>query len=175
MQLHPCEARLPRDDCSADETIHDAGDVSRLERHWSAELFSWESHRDGRWRLGPAIDAARCLTAGVTDLHPKAGAVRARRLRPAAQRRHRELIRRSVDDHVAGALEVASIDRHVARDQEPRSTRGPDFVQTDEAVAGAPRDVREPFGHGGFGEPIRDSFAARKHQRLSQRGMRRHR
>ena len=154
MDLHAGETGLPRGDGGVGKTRDKIVDFNAGERMRHAELPARQRQRHRRGRTRMRIDVLLGLAAGVADLHPGLGVASSGSSRPARPRGLALVAQRPIDDDIARPLQMAAINLHIARDQQPATAIGPAPIQGFMGGIGQAIAKRQPFRHRRFGDAV---------------------
>ena len=172
VDLHAGEARRLGRLRRHAEMLNEVGDLRLGQGDRIAELLAGEGDGGGRRRLGVRIDRDRRLAPGVADLHPDMPAAALARRGHAGEGGQCLCVRRAIDDHIAGTLQMKAVDLHIAGDQEAGSPVRPEAVEPLQFRRRTALHVRQPLRHRGLGEAVRQHGPARQDERIGQAGHR---
>jgi hypothetical protein len=108
------------------------------------------------------IDVLLGLAPRVADLHPGLGVASSGRRRPARPRRLALVGQRPIDNHIARPFQMAAINLHIARDQQPATAIGPAPIQRFMGGIGQAIAKRQPFRHRRLRDAIAEWLAVRQ-------------
>ena len=140
-------------------------DLGPGQGHRLPELAARQAQLHGRRSLGVRIDRGHGLAPGMADLRPEQRPAGFGRSRPAAQCFQHGGIGRTVDDDVAGSLQVVCVDMDIARKQHPATARAPDAVELLQFRRRPSGRIGQPLGHCRLGQAIGQDLPARQGQR----------
>ena len=165
MDLHAGKAGLVRHPGGMGEAARQVGHFLRRHRARVCEgaLGQRQRHRRGRHR--PVADAARRLAAWMVDLHPELRAVGRAGARIGPKRLEPVI---AVDHHVARPFEVATVNLHVARDDEPGATRGPASIEPHMPFGGTVHGIGQPLGERRLADAVLQHDAIGQGERLGE-------
>ncbi len=175
VQLHAVEAGLPGDRGGV------AKSLDQIENFWigegdrRSERDAGKGQRHGGGRLGRRVDPPACLATGVGQLHPDMRAFALGGGRPGFQRRQLVSVLRTLNGHIAGMLQVASVDLYIAGEQQARAVFGPGAIERLVRLRRAVARIRQQFRHGRLHQAVGQGRPAGQGQRRVEDGGVRHR
>ncbi len=166
VDLHATEAGFLADGRAAPEALDDVVDLGRcgfargLEegRHVLAE-------GNGRGREVERVQPLGRLLARMVELRPDGGALRGCRTRPLPQDGQVGLV---LDGDVAGLSQSATVDHHVASQDQAQARGAPALVQPDQIGRGSVVVGAQRLAHRRLGDPISQHAAIGQVQRPVQ-------
>ena len=127
VDLHAGEAGLLGQCGAAGEALDQLADLLVAQWPWQrehlGEAAQFQGH--GRGRHGRLAEVGLHLPAGVVELHPELRALGAADARPVAEALQQAVV---FQHHAAGAGHGATVDHHVAGQQQAGATLGPGLV-----------------------------------------------
>ena len=162
MDLHAGKAGLARDNCGVGPARDQIVDFNAGERMRHAELPARQRQRHCRRRPRMGIDALLGLASGVTDLHPGLRIASGGRRSPARPGRFAFVAEWPIDNHIARPFQMAAMNLHIARDQQPAAAIGPAPIQRFMGGNGQAIAKRQPFRHSRLGDAVAEVLPVRQ-------------